>query len=71
MKSIILLLFVIGVMMVTIGYHRHLLATAETRTIVEYRYVPRSFYEEQLEPTDIHETFYDMFNKATVFDSKI
>jgi hypothetical protein len=67
MKSIVLLLFVIGIMFVTIAYHKELLKNAKTQTIIEYRYLPRSFYEEQLQPSDVHHTFHDMFDKESVF----
>lgn len=69
MKSIVLLFFVIGIMMITIAYHRELLANAKTKTIIEYRFLPRSFYEEQMQPSDVHQTFHDMFEKDSVFFS--
>lgn len=67
MKSIVLLFFVIGIMMVTVAYHKELLKNAKTKTIIEYRFLPRSFYEEQLQPSDVHHTFHDMFEKESVF----
>jgi hypothetical protein len=67
MKSLVLLFFVIGIMMITVSYHQELLKNAKTKTIIEYRFLPRSFYEEQLQPTDVHHTFSDMFDKQSVF----
>lgn len=67
MKSIVLLLFVIGIMMITIGYHQELLKNQKTKTIVEYRYIPRTFYEDQLQPANVHQTFHDMFKKDSIF----
>jgi hypothetical protein len=67
MKSIVLLLLVIGIMMVTISYHQELIKNAKTKTIIEYRFLPRSFYEEQLQPSDVHHTFNEMFNKDSIF----
>lgn len=54
-------------MMVTISYHQELIKNAKTKTIIEYRYLPRSFYEEQLQPSDVHRTFNEMFNKDSIF----
>lgn len=67
MKSFVLLFFVIGIMMITVAYHRELLENAKTKTIIEYRFLPRSFYEEQLQPSNVHQTFHDMFEKESVF----
>ena len=48
MKSIVLFFFVIGLVMLTIGYQRKILTNTKTNTVVEYRYIPRSIYDEQL-----------------------
>ena len=62
-----MLFFVIGIVMCSIGYQRKILTDTKTRTIVEYRYIPRSIYEEQLSPINLQSTFNDMFNKEDVF----
>lgn len=62
-----MLFFVVGIVMFSIGYQRKLLTNTKTRTIVEYRYIPRSIYEEQLSPINLQSTFNDMFNKEDVF----
>jgi len=67
MKSIVMLFFVVGIVMFSIGYQRKILTNTKTRTIVEYRYIPRSIYEEQLSPINLQSTFNDMFNKEDVF----
>jgi len=67
MKSIVMLFFVVGIVMFSIGYQRKLLTNTKTRTVVEYRYIPRSIYEEQLSPINLQSTFNDMFNKEDVF----
>ena len=63
MKSLVMLFFVVGIVMVSIGYQRKLLTDTKTRTVVEYRYIPRSIYEEQMSPINLESTFTDMFNK--------
>jgi len=67
MKSIVMLFFVVGIVMFSIGYQRKILTDTKTRTVVEYRYIPRSIYEEQLSPINLQSTFNDMFNKEDVF----
>lgn len=71
MKSLVLLLLVVGIMAITIGYHQKLQENLKEKTIIEYRYIPRSFYEEQLQPVNVQQSFYDMFNKENVFSGKV
>jgi len=59
MKSIILLLFMIGVIMVIIGYTRQYSVCPNPR--IEYRYIPRTFYDEQLSSPNILKQFSSMF----------
>jgi hypothetical protein len=67
MKSIILLLLVLGVMMITTGYHQKMQETFKQEKIIEYRYIPRSLFEEQIEPVNLQQSFSDMFKKDNVF----
>ena len=67
MKSIVMLFFVVGIIMLSIGYQRKILTNTKTKTIVEYRYIPRSIYEEQLSPINLLDTFNNMFSKGDVF----
>ena len=53
--------------MLSIGYQRKILTNTKTKTIVEYRYIPRSIYEEQLSPINLQDTFHSMFSKGDVF----
>ena len=67
MKSIILLLLVLGVMMITTGYHQKMQENFKQEKIIEYRYIPRSLFEEQIEPVNLQQSFSDMFKKDNVF----
>ena len=67
MKSIVLLLLVIGVMMITVGYHQKLQETFQKEKVIEYRYIPRSLFEEQIQPVNLQQSFSDMFKKDDVF----
>lgn len=59
MKSIIILLFLIGVSMVLVGYTRQYSICPNPR--IEYRYIPRTFYDEQLSNENVLKQFSSMF----------
>ena len=67
MKSLVLLLMVIGIMMVTIGYHQKMQSNYKKEKVIEYRYIPRSLFEEQVQPVNLQQSFSDMFRKDNVF----
>ncbi len=67
MKSLVLLLMVIGIMMVTIGYHQKMQSNYKKEKVIEYRYIPRSLFEEQVQPVNLQQSFSDMFKKDNVF----
>ena len=72
MKSIVLLLLVIGIVMISTGYQKSLYQNMENlKTVVEYRFIPRSIYEEQLQPINIQQSFKDMFEKEDVYLSRV
>ena len=64
MKTIALLLLFLGVIFITIGY------TTQTFTCppaqIEYRYIPRRIYEEQIYDQDITQKFDKMFSDDDV-----
>lgn len=67
MKSIIMFFFVLGIISLIIGYEKQLLTTTKTKTIVEYRFIPRSIYEEQVAPINLENSFVNMFERQDVF----
>ena len=71
MKSIILFFLVVGIVMLALGYQRKMIANTEVKTIVEYRYIPRSIYDEQFSPVKLESTYTDMFDKQDVFFRRI
>ena len=64
MKSLILLLFIAGLMFIIIGYMENYKNCPLPKT--EYRYIPRNFYEEQIEQQNLKNTYSDMFNKSDI-----
>lgn len=54
-------------MMITTGYHQKLQTSFKQEKIIEYRYIPRSYIEEQMEPVNLQKSFSDMFQKDNIF----
>ena len=63
MKSIIILLIMMGVIFITVGY----IKTNQMcpPPIVQYRYYPRSFEEEQTNPIPVSAIFGKMFKERS------
>lgn len=46
-------------------------AKHESEKKIEYRFVPRSIYDEQIKPTDLNDTFSTMFSDIDpIFEGK-
>ena len=67
MQSLVVVLLVIGLIMMALGYQKKLLNNTETKTVIEYRFIPRSIYEDQFGPVKLESSFQDMFEKQDVF----
>jgi len=67
MQSLVLVLLVLGLIMMALGYQKKLLTNMETKTVVEYRFIPRSIYEDQFENNKLESSFQDMFENQDVF----
>ena len=63
MNSLVLLLFFIGIICITIGYTKSQNNCPPTK--IQYRFIPRSFYEEQLSPDNITVQFKNMFDNQS------
>ena len=61
MKSIVILLFMVGVIMILVGYTRQYSICPNPR--IEYRYIPRTFYDEQLSSQNVLKQFSSMFEE--------
>ncbi len=53
--------------MITTGYHQKLQQTFQKEKVIEYRYIPRSLFEEQIQPVNLQQSFADMFKKDDIF----
>jgi len=71
MKSVILVLLVVGIVFYAMGYQKQMIKNMETKTIIEHRFIPRSIYEEQFGQVNLQQSFQDMFEKEDVYQSLI
>lgn len=70
MQAIVILLLFVGVVMVMHGIYEERLAVAEKTAKIEYRFVPRTFYEEQLGKADLAGKFKNMFEKESPWSER-
>ena len=67
MKSFVLALFVVGIVMLAIGYQKKLAKNIEIVKEKEVVFIPRSIYEDQFGPQKLEASFSDMFEKQDAF----
>ena len=68
MKSIFLMIAMVGVIMIVIGY-----VQSNQRVLppkIEYRYIPQTFDESQNNPAPLNEVFGDMFDKNSPWETQ-
>ena len=65
MKQLVLFLVFIGVIMVMHGIYQQKIKAAQENVKIEYRFIPRTYYEEQLANSTISNNFKNMFNDDT------
>jgi hypothetical protein len=63
MRAIIVLLAFIGIIVLVIGYINQLKTCSPPRIV--YRYIPRTFEDEQNDPVKVSKVFKDMFEKPS------
>lgn len=62
MRILILALLFLGALMVADGIYEQRLAACRDNARIEYRFIPRSYYDEQMHHRDLSKSFEDMFN---------
>jgi hypothetical protein len=76
MQAIVVLLLFVGVVFVMHGIYEERLAAIEKKSRIEYRFVPRTIYEEQLARAggggdqDLSTKFHDMFAKESPWSDR-
>lgn len=64
-QSLILITLFIGFLLIAVDYSK---MTADcTRTKIIYKYIPRTFREEQESPINVSELFSDLFSRPSPF----
>lgn len=69
MDSVMTAMLIIGIIFVTINLTQSYSNCQKTKTV--YRYVPRTFIEDQENPVPLDDIFYDMFNNPTPYVASI
>tara|TARA_E500000178_G_scaffold353697_1_gene420290 strand:+ start:1511 stop:1753 length:243 start_codon:yes stop_codon:yes gene_type:complete len=67
MKSLTLILFTISIVFLTIGYMELKINEKQNQKIIEYRFIPRSMIEDQVNPVNLETSFVDMFKRDNPF----
>jgi hypothetical protein len=70
-KQIIVLLVFLGLMLIITDVVRIKAGLVQQKPKIIYRYIPRTFEEEQLDPTYVSEVFDRMFGKESPWVSSI
>lgn len=65
MRSIIFFLLVVGMFMVMHGIYEQKYQALRGNRRVEYKFLPRTYYEEQIAETDVAGKFKTMFSKES------
>lgn len=65
MNSLPLLFLLLGMFFILVGYFKYNKSCPPTK--IEYRYIPRTFYNEQMSPGNVKQTFNDMFESKTAW----
>ena len=65
MQSFVLILLMVAIVFMIIGYVNQLKTCPPP--IIEYRYIPRTFKEEQENPAQVSEIFDTMFQEPSVW----
>lgn len=65
MKGIIMFSFFIGSLLIILGICEQKIKIAEETKEIEYKLIPRTYYEEQMSKDNVSLQFADMFNYAS------
>ena len=62
MQSLSFFFFMLGIIFITIAYMDSKSKSNAEINNIEYRFVPRTLYDEQIESVDLSQTYSDMFS---------
>lgn len=61
MQALSFFFFMVGIIFITIGYVEHKAQGQSKENKIEYRFVPRSIYDEQIESINVTDVQSEMF----------
>jgi hypothetical protein len=64
-KAIVLLIVFLGILFIAISVVKVQAGLVDHKPEIEYRYIPRTFAEEQMEPVYVSEIFETMFSQPS------
>ena len=62
MKAFVILFLFVGILLIMHGIFEQKLKEAESKVKVEYKFIPRTYYEEQMSNSDVSTKMADIFN---------
>ena len=65
MNSLPLLFLMLGMFFILVGYYKYNKTCPPPK--IEYRYIPRTFYNEQMSPGNVQQNFHDMFKRSSTW----
>lgn len=71
MKTVVIFLFSLGIFLIIHSIYEQKYQALKSNTRVEYRFIPRTFYEEQLANTPVTSLYKNMFDKDLWLDQNV
>lgn len=71
MRSIIFFLIVVGMFMIMHGIYEDKYRALQSNRRVEYKFLPRTYYEEQISNADVTSKMKNMFNSDPWFERTV
>jgi hypothetical protein len=70
MKTVIILILFLGVFFVISGVYEQKMENLQTKEKIVYKFVPRTYYEEQLRESNLDDKLYSMYNEDSPWMEK-
>lgn len=65
MKAVMFFFFVVGMILFIHGIYQQKFDALKDNVRIEYRFIPRTYYEEQLANASVASNFKNMFNRSS------
>lgn len=64
MQSVLLFMFFIGIFLIVNSIYQQKYSSLKDNVRIEYRFIPRTYYEEQLESNNVSGIYKSLFDKS-------